>query len=67
MHDCCGYCPSPSTEEEQNVAKEEDKIYVKGEIAFVKDNPGRQEIGSFNPITETDWTGECIRPYCEGG
>jgi hypothetical protein len=23
----------------------------------MKDDPGRQEIGSFNPITETDWTG----------
>ncbi|KKK26957.1 hypothetical protein ARAM_004358 [Aspergillus rambellii] len=56
IHDCCGCCPKPGTPEEQEVADEESKIYVAGEISFLKDNPGRQEIGSFNPITETDWT-----------
>lgn len=39
------------------MAEEESKIYISGNISFIKDNPGRQEIGSFNPITETDWTG----------
>lgn len=56
MHDCCGYCPQPSTPEEEKVAEEEGKTYVSGSISFIKDNPGRQAIGSFNPITETDWT-----------
>ncbi|KAJ5159781.1 uncharacterized protein N7482_006785 [Penicillium canariense] len=54
--DCCGFCPRPVTNEERNLAEEESKIYISGKISFIKDNPGRQEIGSFNPITETDWT-----------
>ncbi|EAU38562.1 predicted protein [Aspergillus terreus NIH2624] len=56
IHDCCGHCPTPVTEEEKEVAEKESKIYVSGDISFIKDDPGRQEIGSFNPITETDWT-----------
>ncbi|KGO72463.1 hypothetical protein PITC_076400 [Penicillium italicum] len=54
--DCCGFCPKPVTEEEIKVAHEEAKIYISGQISFIRDDPGRQEIGSFNPITETDWT-----------
>ncbi|KAJ5713430.1 uncharacterized protein N7483_010611 [Penicillium malachiteum] len=54
--DCCGFCPVPTTEEELKVAEEESKIYISGSLTFIKDDPGRQEIGSFNPITETDWT-----------
>ncbi|OQE46390.1 hypothetical protein PENCOP_c001G08769 [Penicillium coprophilum] len=54
--DCCGFCPKPVTEEEIKVAEEEAKIYISGQVNFIKDDPGRQEIGSFNPITETDWT-----------
>ncbi|KAJ9481742.1 hypothetical protein VN97_g11719 [Penicillium thymicola] len=54
--DCCGFCPKAVTEEEIKVADEEAKIYISGQISFIKDDPGRQEIGSFNPITETDWT-----------
>lgn len=56
--DCCGYCPEPITDEEKKVAEEEAKVFISGNISFTKDNPGRQEIGSFNPITETDWTGQ---------
>lgn len=58
IHDCCGYCPEPVTEEDKEVAEEESKIYISGDVSFIKDDPGRQEIGSFNPITDTDWTGE---------
>lgn len=54
--DCCGFCPEPRTDEEKKVAEEESKYFIKGDISFMKDNPGRQAIGSFNPITETDWT-----------
>lgn len=53
--DCCGYCPVPSTPEELRVAQDEEKIYVGGKITFMHDNPGRQAIGSFNPITTDDW------------
>ncbi|GFF56479.1 uncharacterized protein R883 [Aspergillus udagawae] len=56
IEDCCGFCPVPVTPEEKQLAEEESKIYVSGRVKFLQDNPGRQEIGSFNPITETDWT-----------
>ncbi|KAK8234423.1 ankyrin repeat protein [Phyllosticta capitalensis] len=56
IHDCCGYCPKPQTIEEEEVAEEEAKIYISGEISFIKDDPGRQAIGSFNPLTDDDWT-----------
>ncbi|KAE8375542.1 ankyrin repeat-containing domain protein [Aspergillus bertholletiae] len=56
IHDCCGYCPEPITPEEKEVAEQESKHYISGHISFIKDDPGRQEIGSFNPITDTDWT-----------
>jgi ankyrin repeat protein len=54
--DCCGYCPQPITPEDQEIAEEEGKIYVTGALSFVKDDPGRQAIGSFNPLTDNDWT-----------
>jgi ankyrin repeat protein len=54
--DCCGYCPEPVTPEDQEIAAEESKTYVSGELFFIKDNPGRQAIGSFNPLTDDDWT-----------
>ncbi|RMJ26284.1 ankyrin repeat protein [Aspergillus sp. HF37] len=56
IHDCCRYCPQPETEEDKQVAEEEAKVYISGDVSFIKDDPGRQEIGSFNPTTETDWT-----------
>lgn len=56
IHDCCGFCPAPTTDEELEVAEQEDKIYIKGDISFMKDDPGRQAIGSFHPITDDDWT-----------
>jgi len=36
------------------VAVEENKIYVSGDLRFMKDDPGRQTIGSFNPLTNDD-------------
>lgn len=56
ISDCCGFCPKPVTPEEHNVAKEEAKKYVSGALKFIKDDPGRQAVGSFNPITTDDWT-----------
>jgi hypothetical protein len=41
-HDCCGYCPVPETEDEKQVAEEEQKVFVSGRISFMKDDPGRQ-------------------------
>lgn len=56
IEDCCGSCPSPVTPEEHEVAEQEAKIYVSGKISFIKDDPGRQAIGSFHPLTDDDWT-----------
>lgn len=54
--DCCGYCPKPMTPEDEEIAEEEGKVYVSGTLSFIKDNPGRQAIGSFHPLTDDDWT-----------
>ena len=56
MHDCCGGCPHPTTDDEKEVEAEESKIYISGDLYFMKDDPGRQAIGSFNPLTSDDWT-----------
>jgi len=56
IHDCCAFCPEPKTDEDREIAAEESKIYVYGELVFIKDDPGRQAIGSFNPLTDDDWT-----------
>ncbi|KAI2783473.1 ankyrin [Daldinia loculata] len=54
--DCCGTCPKPETPEEIEVAEKESEIYVSEKATFRIDDPGRQQIGSFNPLTEDDWT-----------
>jgi ankyrin repeat protein len=55
LGDCCGYCPQPKTDEDLAAAEEENKIYVSGKVEFLKDDPGRQAIGSFHPLTDDDW------------
>lgn len=44
------------TDEEREIAEEESKIYVFGDMIFMEDDPGRQTIGSFHPLTDDDWT-----------
>ena len=56
LQDCCGYCPTPKTDEEIKAHEDESKAYVSGGLKFITDDPGRQEIGSFNPITDDEWT-----------
>ena len=56
IEDCCGSCPKPVTPEEIEVAEKEAEIYISGKISFLIDDPGRQQIGSFNPLTANDWT-----------
>lgn len=56
INDCCGFCPQPETDEEHQIYQEESKTYVSGRISFIKDDPGRQQIGSFNPLSAADWT-----------
>jgi hypothetical protein len=59
LQDCCGCCPIPKTDEEIQVAEEESKIYISGKLTFLMDDPGRQEIGSFNPISKFQYHLEC--------
>ncbi|KAI1811479.1 ankyrin repeat protein [Poronia punctata] len=54
--DCCGTCPKPQTPEEIEIAEKEGEIYVSGNLSFRMDDPGRQQIGSFNPLNDDDWT-----------
>ncbi|KAK2004117.1 ankyrin [Colletotrichum falcatum] len=56
IEDCCGCCPKPVTPEEIEVAEKEGEIYISGKVSFLIDDPGRQQIGSFNPLTQDDWT-----------
>ncbi|RYP71433.1 hypothetical protein DL771_004800 [Monosporascus sp. 5C6A] len=56
ISDCCGTCPKPTTPEEIQIAEKESEIYLSGNVSFRIDDPGRQQIGSFNPLTEDDWT-----------
>ncbi|GAM82971.1 hypothetical protein ANO11243_009570 [Dothideomycetidae sp. 11243] len=56
IEDCCGFCPEPTNEDEALVAEEEAERYLKGRITFITHNPGRQQIGSFHPLTDDDWT-----------
>jgi len=54
--DCCGFCPEPLGNEEKKVQEQEDVMYVRGDLKFLKDDPGRQEIGSFYPLGPEDYT-----------
>lgn len=56
IQDCCGYCPKPVTDEDLAAWEEESKIFISGHITFLQDDPGRQQIGSFHPLTDDDWT-----------
>ncbi|KAJ3554073.1 hypothetical protein NM688_g3295 [Phlebia brevispora] len=57
LDDCCEHCPEAKNEEEQALQLEEDKSYVRGRVAFIEEDPGRQSMsGSFNPIDEGEWS-----------
>jgi ankyrin repeat protein len=54
--DCCGSCPLPLTIEEEEVSEKESKMYMAGKVTFMKDDCGRQAIGSFNPLSPDEYT-----------
>ncbi|KAI0059307.1 ankyrin [Artomyces pyxidatus] len=57
LDDCCGDCIEPANEEEFKLQDEEDKVYIRGHVEFIADDPGRQTLsGSFNPIDEGEWS-----------
>eukprot|EP01063_Lacrimia_lanifica_P029654 TRINITY_DN4571_c0_g2_i2.p1 TRINITY_DN4571_c0_g2~~TRINITY_DN4571_c0_g2_i2.p1 ORF type:complete len:1958 (+),score=649.53 TRINITY_DN4571_c0_g2_i2:78-5951(+) len=39
----------------EDVPEEKLRPYVRGVMTWLQDDPGRQQIGSFNPITTGDW------------
>lgn len=38
--------------EEGSIASQND---IEGKLQFITDDPGRQMIGSFHPLTDDDW------------
>ena len=51
IQDCCGHCPRVPA----SVDRESLECFVSGPLSFIVDDPGRQTIGSFHPITDGDW------------
>ncbi|EPQ59792.1 ankyrin [Gloeophyllum trabeum ATCC 11539] len=59
IEDCCEHCPEPTSDEEKKLQADEDKLYIRGRIEFIQENPGRQSIsGSFNPIDVGEWSAQ---------
>ncbi|KAH8798385.1 hypothetical protein F5884DRAFT_814057 [Xylogone sp. PMI_703] len=56
IRDCCGCCPVPQTDKEMIATEKDAMTYVSGPMKFRTDDPGRQEIGSFNPVNDDEWT-----------
>lgn len=56
IQDCCGSCPEPVSAEDKEIFEAEKKNFVSGVISFIKDDPGRQDIGSFHPLSAVDYT-----------
>ncbi|KAI9220072.1 hypothetical protein BC828DRAFT_137828 [Blastocladiella britannica] len=52
MEDACGACPRAKTQKD----KDDLDGYVHGPLKFITDDPGRQSIGSFHPITDEEWS-----------
>eukprot|EP00854_Cymbomonas_tetramitiformis_P018187 gene18187-21666_t len=52
LKDCCPNDPPIP----DDVNPEELEAFVRGKLTFLVDNPGRQMIGSFHPITDEDWS-----------
>lgn len=52
IQDCCGHCPPVPA----SVDRESLECFVSGPLSFLVDDPGRQTIGSFHPITTGDWS-----------
>ncbi|KAK8789860.1 hypothetical protein WA158_006640 [Blastocystis sp. Blastoise] len=57
IEDCCGNCPPiPDVDSHGNpIDKESLECFVHGPLSFIVDDPGRQSIGSFHPITAGEW------------
>lgn len=59
IKDCCPDCIPPPAD---SADAKENTMYVSGSLTWLKLNPGQQRVGSFNPITEGDWTHEAYIP-----
>ncbi|KAK2459398.1 hypothetical protein APHAL10511_008585 [Amanita phalloides] len=59
IEDCCENCPQPIDDAERELQIKEDEVYIRGQVTFMQDNPGRQVItGSFNPIDVGEWSAQ---------
>ncbi|KAG5637903.1 hypothetical protein H0H81_002731 [Sphagnurus paluster] len=59
LEDCCEHCPEPIDADECKLQDSEDETQVRGRIAFIKEDPGRQSMsGSFNPIDVGEWSAQ---------
>jgi ankyrin repeat protein len=58
MRDCCGACPKepPKMASLPACERQDANAFVRGKLSWLVDDPGRQEIGSFHPITSGDWS-----------
>ncbi|KAF9460934.1 hypothetical protein BDZ94DRAFT_1264751 [Collybia nuda] len=57
VEDCCEHCPAPIDADERQLQEDEDKQYIRGRVAFIEEDPGRQSMsGSFNPIDVGEWS-----------
>jgi ankyrin repeat protein len=64
--DCCPVgCPEAKGEEATAMQISEDAKFVRGPIRFLCDDPGRQSIGSFNPVGGTTWYESAYLSYPE--
>ena len=48
-------CSPDDPEIPEAIAEDVLKNYVRGPLTWITDDPGRQQIGSFNPTTNGDW------------
>lgn len=58
LADCCPDDPPfpPKVDPEEPVLREHRETYVRGPLTFIMDDPGRQRIGSFHPMSEEGWS-----------
>ncbi|KAK8812344.1 hypothetical protein WA158_007578 [Blastocystis sp. Blastoise] len=57
IKDQCGCCPPIPANDKSGkpIDKESLECFVHGPLSFIVDDPGRQSIGSFHPITTGEW------------
>ena len=66
FRDCCPVgCPKARGKEATAIQIAEDSKFVRGSIRFLCDDPGRQSVGSFNPVDGNGWYESAYLSYPE--